>query len=70
MAGVNRVPATYDPTTSRIRTEREARLIEEQTKHVGEEEIERELETLDDDIAGTDHDELARMRARAREGSK
>lgn len=63
MSGIDRSPPPDELSDIRISAVREARLINAQAKRI---EWERELDQLDDAIVGTNHKELARLRARSR----
>lgn len=63
MAGINRSPPPSDPVDPAT-TYRASVRTAAQARRVAEDEMERELNRLDDAIAGTDRHELARLRAR------
>ena len=64
MASINRSPPQDSASAARVRAYRESRLVAARAQRIGEEELERELEAVDDSIAGTDHQELAELRAK------
>lgn len=64
MAGIDRSPPRSSASAAHMRAYREARLVAMRAQRIGDEELERELEALDDSVAGTDHEELAELRAK------
>ena len=64
MASIDRSPPHDSASTARVRAYRKAQLVAARAQQIGEEEIERELEALDDAVAGSDHHELAALRAK------
>ena len=64
MAGIDRSPPQGSASAAYVRAYRDARLVAMRAQRIGEEELERELEALDDSVAGSDHHELAELRAK------
>lgn len=62
MAGINRTPPAGDDYASRIRAYREARRAALKAEGMGQTEIERELDQLDEAVVSASSEELRELR--------